>query len=93
MIECPSNYRGRQVTESNVQQYISDIVSKYLPSSVPPWQICIVPIMSSNPSRPEASEPGIETPSEIETETTTAKTTTSDQNQQMLSECSSVNIT
>lgn len=43
----PSNYRGRQVTESNVQDYISNIVSKYLPQNLPPWQICVIPITNT----------------------------------------------
>lgn len=43
----PSNYRGRQVTEANVQDYISNIVSKYLPTNLPPWQICVIPITNT----------------------------------------------
>lgn len=46
---CPSNYRGRSVTESNIQDYISNIVSKYLPVGLPPWQICVIPIIRSVP--------------------------------------------
>lgn len=45
-----SNYRGRSVTESNVQDYISNIVSKYLPANKPPWQICVIPIIGPAPS-------------------------------------------
>lgn len=46
---CPSNYRGRPVTESNIQDYISNIVSKYLPAGLPPWQICVIPIVRTIP--------------------------------------------
>lgn len=46
----PSNYRGRPVNESNVQDYISNIVSKYLPPEQPPWHICIVPLTASSSS-------------------------------------------
>lgn len=54
---CPSNYRGRQVSEANIQEYISNIVSKYLPPSLPPWQICIIPIISQNIVRLELPAP------------------------------------
>lgn len=47
----PSFYRGRAVTEANIQDYISNIVSKYLPPDLPPWQICVIPL--SNASRSE----------------------------------------
>lgn len=40
----PSNYRGRPVTEANIQDYVSNIVSKYLPPDLPPWQICVIPM-------------------------------------------------
>lgn len=41
----PSNYRGRPVTGSNIQDYISNIVSKYFPVGLPPWQICVIPVI------------------------------------------------
>lgn len=84
IIECPSNYRGRQVTEATVQEYISNIITKYLPSTLPPWQICIIPIVPTNATRSETSI------SEAESETTTATTPMPDTNQQSLSECSTV---
>lgn len=43
----PSNYRGRPVTEINIQDYISNIVSKYLPPDLPPWQICVIPMANA----------------------------------------------
>lgn len=43
------------MSESNIQEYISNIVSKYLPPSLPPWQICIIPIVSQNTVHPESS--------------------------------------
>lgn len=46
---CPSSYRGRSVTESNIQDYISNIVSKYLPVGLPPWQICVIPLIKTAP--------------------------------------------
>ncbi|XP_075231998.1 uncharacterized protein LOC142330542 isoform X2 [Lycorma delicatula] len=35
-------FRGGPVTNSNIQEYISDIVSKYLPADIPPWQITVI---------------------------------------------------
>ncbi|KAL0278493.1 UNVERIFIED_CONTAM: hypothetical protein PYX00_000309 [Menopon gallinae] len=42
LILSSSTYRGRPVTESNIQEYISEIVSKYLVPDLPPWQINVV---------------------------------------------------
>ncbi|KAJ9587824.1 hypothetical protein L9F63_018748, partial [Diploptera punctata] len=38
-----SIYRGRFVSECNIQEYVSDIVAKYLPLEISPWQITIIP--------------------------------------------------
>lgn len=46
---CPSSYRGRSVTVANIQDYISNIVSKYLQVGLPPWQICVIPVVKSVP--------------------------------------------
>lgn len=50
IIVHPSNYRGRSVNESNIQDYISNIVSKYMPSNLPPWQIGVIPILGTAPT-------------------------------------------
>ncbi|KAG6455398.1 uncharacterized protein LOC115446888 isoform X2 [Manduca sexta] len=42
-------YRGRQVSDSNIQEYVSDIVSKYFPPDQPPWQYIIIPYTTSEP--------------------------------------------
>ncbi|KAJ0178910.1 hypothetical protein K1T71_005685 [Dendrolimus kikuchii] len=42
-------YRGRPVTDTNIQEYVSDIVSKYFPSDQPPWQYIIIPSTSIEP--------------------------------------------
>lgn len=52
----PSSYRGRPVTEANVQDYISSIVSKYLPPEQPPWHICIVPLAIAPSATTRAEE-------------------------------------
>nr|XP_023016804.1 uncharacterized protein LOC111506092 [Leptinotarsa decemlineata] len=39
----PFTFKGRAVTEYNIQEYVSDIVSKYLPANTPPWQVVIIP--------------------------------------------------
>lgn len=57
---CPSSYRGRSVTAANIQDYISNIVSKYLQVGLPQWQICVIPVVKSVPlarSDEAAAEP------------------------------------
>ncbi|XP_071452332.1 putative diacyglycerol O-acyltransferase Rv3480c isoform X2 [Hetaerina americana] len=46
VVLASSLFRGRPVTEFNVQEYVSDIVSKYLPPDIPPWQATIIPVFS-----------------------------------------------
>lgn len=36
-------FRGRVVNDWNIQDCVSDIVSKYFPPELPPWQITIIP--------------------------------------------------
>jgi hypothetical protein len=40
---APLSYKGRSVTEYNIQDYVCEIVSKYIPQGIPPWQIIIIP--------------------------------------------------
>ncbi|KAF5306243.1 hypothetical protein FQA39_LY08941 [Lamprigera yunnana] len=42
-IIAPTNYRGRSVSEINIQEYVTDIVLKYLPNGVSPWQMIVIP--------------------------------------------------
>lgn len=42
LIAAP-NYRGRPISDINIQDYITDIVLKYLPNGVSPWQMIIIP--------------------------------------------------
>ncbi|KAH1016122.1 hypothetical protein HUJ04_007394 [Dendroctonus ponderosae] len=41
-------YKGRAVTEFNIQEYVSEIVSKYLPADQSPWQVIIIPTSEDN---------------------------------------------
>ncbi|KAL1117101.1 hypothetical protein AAG570_004429, partial [Ranatra chinensis] len=41
-------YKGRPITEANVQDYISDMISKLLSGDIPPWQVCVVPTMDKS---------------------------------------------
>lgn len=41
-------YKGRAVTEYNIQEYVSEIVTKYLPSEASPWQVIIIPSSEDN---------------------------------------------
>ncbi|KAM8717126.1 hypothetical protein ACLKA7_003919 [Drosophila subpalustris] len=43
-------YRGRPVTESNIQEYVSELAAKYIPSDLPQWQVTVIP--NSDPSQP-----------------------------------------
>ncbi|CAH2071576.1 unnamed protein product, partial [Iphiclides podalirius] len=42
-------YRGRPVSDANIQDYVSEIVSKYFPSDQPPWQYIVIPCISQEP--------------------------------------------
>ncbi|XP_059618178.1 uncharacterized protein LOC132262782 [Phlebotomus argentipes] len=53
VIYSQEGYRGRPVTDANVQLYMSEQTSKFLPLNLPPWQIIVVPIYQ--PQRPHSS--------------------------------------
>lgn len=77
----PSNYRGRPVTKGNIQDYISNIVSKYLPIGLPPWQICVIPVIRTvSSARPDdtASIPSTSAESMSGNETEEEQQTSSD---------------
>ncbi|XP_046962959.1 uncharacterized protein LOC124532230 [Vanessa cardui] len=42
-------YRGRPVSDINIQEYVSDVISKYFPNEQPPWQYIIIPCVSAEP--------------------------------------------
>ncbi|KAG7307927.1 hypothetical protein JYU34_006543 [Plutella xylostella] len=42
-------HRGRPVADTNVQDYVSEIVSKYFPTDQSPWQYIIIPYQSTEP--------------------------------------------
>ncbi|XP_050298401.1 uncharacterized protein LOC126737520 [Anthonomus grandis grandis] len=41
-------YKGRAITDFNIQAYVSDIVAKYLPTEISPWQVVIIPTSDDN---------------------------------------------
>lgn len=43
----PSKHLGRPVNENNIQEYVSDITSKYMPIDRPQWQIVLIPSAGS----------------------------------------------
>ncbi|XP_034474671.1 uncharacterized protein LOC117781898 [Drosophila innubila] len=43
-------HRGRPVNESNIQEYVSELAAKYMPSDLPQWQVTVIP--NSDPSQP-----------------------------------------
>ncbi|EFN84341.1 uncharacterized protein LOC105183357 isoform X2 [Harpegnathos saltator] len=42
LVKSPGLFRGRPITESNIQDYVSDVTSKFLPARLPPWQVHVV---------------------------------------------------
>ncbi|XP_066592512.1 uncharacterized protein [Prorops nasuta] len=42
LVHSPCSFRGRPITESNIQDYVSDVTSKFLPLSQSPWQVHVV---------------------------------------------------
>ncbi|XP_018377887.1 PREDICTED: uncharacterized protein LOC108770698 isoform X1 [Trachymyrmex cornetzi] len=42
LANTPYSFRGRPITENNIQDYISDVTSKFLPKELPPWQVHVV---------------------------------------------------
>ncbi|XP_067005165.2 uncharacterized protein [Anabrus simplex] len=44
-------FRGRPITEQNIQECVSDIVTKYLPPEQSPWQVTIIPTLSGPEER------------------------------------------
>ncbi|XP_015597807.1 uncharacterized protein LOC107268977 [Cephus cinctus] len=42
LFNSPCSFKGRPITESNLQEYVSDITSKFLPSNQSPWQVYTV---------------------------------------------------
>ncbi|XP_034242144.1 uncharacterized protein LOC117645810 isoform X2 [Thrips palmi] len=48
LLMCSAAFRGRPVTDNNIQEVVSDLVSKYLPAELPPWQIALIPMPSAD---------------------------------------------
>ncbi|KAG7189714.1 hypothetical protein KM043_017382 [Ampulex compressa] len=42
LVNSPCSFKGRPITESNIQDYTSDVTSKFLPSSQSPWQVHVI---------------------------------------------------
>ncbi|XP_070159663.1 uncharacterized protein [Polyergus mexicanus] len=42
LVNSPCSFRGRPITDNNIQDYISDVTSKFLPRRLSPWQVHIV---------------------------------------------------
>uniref|UniRef100_A0A1L8DA55 Putative conserved plasma membrane protein n=1 Tax=Nyssomyia neivai TaxID=330878 RepID=A0A1L8DA55_9DIPT len=60
IIFSQEGYRGRPVTDANVQLFLSEQSSKFLPLNLPPWQIILVPIYQ--PQRAHSSTSDNPTP-------------------------------
>lgn len=44
----PSAYKTKSISEANIQECVSAIVSKYMPPDFPPWQIKLIPLANEN---------------------------------------------
>ncbi|XP_043664768.1 uncharacterized protein LOC122627596 [Vespula pensylvanica] len=42
LLNSPCSFRGRPLTESNIQDYVSDVTSKFLPAGRSPWQVNVI---------------------------------------------------
>ncbi|KAK1125480.1 hypothetical protein K0M31_005840 [Melipona bicolor] len=42
LLNSPCSFRGRSITEFNIQDYVSDLTSKFFPSGQPPWQVHVI---------------------------------------------------
>ncbi|XP_043266539.1 uncharacterized protein [Venturia canescens] len=42
LISSPCYYRGRQISDTNIQDFVSDVTSKFLPSAQSPWQVHVI---------------------------------------------------
>ncbi|XP_055613168.1 uncharacterized protein LOC129759680 [Uranotaenia lowii] len=56
IILAPALHRGRPLTESNLQDFVSDIISKYMPSDIPPWQVFCIPMASGTSASSGSAE-------------------------------------
>ncbi|XP_033221703.1 uncharacterized protein LOC117175944 isoform X2 [Belonocnema kinseyi] len=42
LLISPCSFKGRAITESNIQEYVSDVTQKFLPSNHSPWQVLVI---------------------------------------------------
>lgn len=45
---APGMFRGRPLSDANIQECVSEIVAKYFPPDIPPWQYIVFPNVSSS---------------------------------------------
>ncbi|KAF6202460.1 hypothetical protein GE061_004861 [Apolygus lucorum] len=43
IVLASGTFKGRPVSDANIQEYVSDIIAKLLPAELPPWQITLIP--------------------------------------------------
>lgn len=53
-------YRGRPVSDSNIQDFVSELATKYIPSDLPQWQVIIIPTASTTSNTANTPETGNE---------------------------------
>ncbi|XP_058805780.1 uncharacterized protein LOC131672524 isoform X2 [Phymastichus coffea] len=42
LLVSPASFKGRPISEANVQDYVSDVTSKYLAGALSPWQVHLI---------------------------------------------------
>lgn len=73
LIFSQTSYKGRLITETNIQEYISNIVSKYLPADVSQWQMFVIPCApTTNTSIKPTQLPVVASTSQQQSQTTQA---------------------
>ncbi|KAL3273690.1 hypothetical protein HHI36_015120 [Cryptolaemus montrouzieri] len=44
----PGMFKKRAITEFNIQEYVNDLITKFLPQNASPWHIIIIPTMENH---------------------------------------------
>ncbi|XP_065355809.1 uncharacterized protein LOC135950207 [Calliphora vicina] len=51
-----SPHRGYAVNDANIQDFISDLVTKYIPSDLPQWQVIVIPAATKSAQSQEEND-------------------------------------
>lgn len=48
-----SPHRGYAVNDANIQDFVSDLITKYIPSDLPQWQVIVIPASTKSSQNQE----------------------------------------